>query len=142
MEPAIHLAPGASENGLALMLSGLVQQNLIDHPAKKQTFLKMAGRIVIQALDIGVSLTLVFARGRLTVYDGVVGVPDVVVRAPSEEITYLSLVELEPRFGLPDPRGENTRHVMQASRDGRIEVRGLLPNLLTMLRLTKVMSVN
>ena len=142
MEPAIHLAPGASDNGLALMLSGLVQQNLVDHPSKKETFLKMAGRIVIQAIDIGVSLTLVFAHGRLTIYDGVVGVPDVVVRAPSEEITYLSLVELEPRFGLPDPRGENTQHVMQASRDGRIEVRGLLPNLLTMLRLTKVMSVN
>lgn len=142
MEPAIHLAPGASDNGLALMLSGLVQQNLVDHPSKKQSFLKMAGRIVIQAIDIDVSLTLVFARGHLTIHDGVVGVPDVVVRAPSEEITYLSLVELEPRFGLPDPRGENTQHVMQASRDGRIEVRGLLPNLLTMLRLTKVMSVN
>ncbi len=142
MEPAIHLAPGASENGLALMLSGLVRQNLIDHPSKKKTFFRMSGRIAIHALDIGVSLTLVFDHGRLIVHDGIVGVPDVLVRAPSEEITYLSLVELEPRFGLPDPRGENTRHVIRASKEGLIEVRGILSNLLTMLRLTKVMSVN
>ena len=142
MEPAIHLAPGAGNNGLAAMLAGLVSQNLQDNPSKRRAFLSLRGRIAIQAIDISVSLTLVFDSGRLTVYDGVVGVPDVVVRAPSEHITYLSLVELDTRSGLPDPRGENTRHVINATRNGEIDVRGAASHILLMLRLTQVMSVN
>jgi len=142
MEPAIHLAPGASANGLATMLAGLVRQNIDDNTMKRKAFFGIRGRVAIRAVDIDVALTLVFGDGRLTVHDGVVGVPDVVVLAESEEITYLSLVEIEPRTGLPDPRGENTRHVLKATRSGSIDVRGAASHALLMLRLTQVMSVN
>ena len=105
MSGAIKFAPGAEDNGLATMVAGLIEQNLADRPDKRADFERLAGRVAIVAEDAGVALTLEFARGTLTVHDGVAGVPDVSVRANSDDVINLSLVELLPRFGLPDPRG-------------------------------------
>src|SRR4029077_5554385 len=104
-ESRIELAPGAENNGLAGMLCALILQNLNDKPKKRDDFAKLRGRIAIVAEDAAVSLTLVFEGNMLTIYDGIVGVPDVTVRADSDDIVQLSLVELTPFLGLPNPRG-------------------------------------
>lgn len=142
MNPVIELGPGAEDNGFALMLSELIRQNLDDHPHKRRDFLKLSGRVAIVVEDAGVAVTLRFDAGRLTVHDGIVGIPDVTIRADSDEVTQMSLMELLPRVGLPDPRGEATRQILRASREGRIRMYGALPNLPLLLRLTRVMSVN
>lgn len=142
MEPAVLLAPGAADSGLAPMLAGLVRQNIDDHADKRRAFCRMVGRVALIASDIGVSVTLQFDGGRLTVHDGVVGIPDLTVRTDAETITMMSLVELTPRLGLPDPRGENTRRMLRASREGRVEMHGALASLPLLLRLTRVMSVS
>lgn len=138
----IRFAAGAEDNGLASMVAGLIEQNLADRPDKQADFARLAGRVAIVAEDAGVALTLEFANGTLTVHDGIAGVPDVSVRASSDDVVNLSLVELLPRVGLPDPRGRHTRQVFEGSRDGRIRVYGALTRLPFMLRLTRVMSVN
>lgn len=135
------MAPGASENGFASMLATLLRQNLDERPHKKATFARMRGRVAIVVDDIDCAVTLVFDRGRLTVYDGIYGIPDATVRTDWEMATKMSLVELEPRLGLPDPRGVVAREVAEASRSGALKVHGLLGSLPLMLRLTKVMSV-
>jgi hypothetical protein len=140
-EPSIRFGVGAEDNGLASMVAGLIEQNLADRPDKRADFARLNGRVAIVAEDAGVALTLEFARGSLTVHDGIVGVPDVSVRASSDDVVNLSLVELLPRIGLPDPRGPYARQVFQGSRDGRIRVYGALGHLPLMLRLTRVMSV-
>ena len=139
--PSVHLAPGAERNGFATMTAQLIRQNADDHPAKKATLARMIGRVALVVEDLGMSLTLVFEGGRLTVYDGIVGIPDLTVRAPSEWHMKMSLVELEPRFGLPNPRGEVAREVFEAGRRGEVKTYGALASLPLMLRLTKVMSV-
>jgi hypothetical protein len=141
-ESRIELAPGAEENGLAAMLSALILQNLKDKPAKRADFAKLRGRVAIVAEDAGVSLTLVFEGNMLTVHDGIVGVPDVTVRANSDDIVQLSLVELTPRFGLPDPRGAALRQVMQKSKRGEIRVFGALLHWPLVMRLTRLMSIH
>jgi hypothetical protein len=137
----VLLAPGANGSGLASMLAGLVRQNVDDDPGKEGAFRRMRGTVALVAEDLGVSVTMRFDSGRLTVYDGIVGIPDLTVRADSEAITTLSLIELTPRLGLPDLRREHARSVLRASREGRVRMHGALINLPLLLRLTRVMSV-
>jgi hypothetical protein len=141
-ESRIELAPGAEANGLAAMLSALILQNLNDKPEKRADFAKLRGRVAIVAEDALVALTLVFEGNMLTVHDGIVGVPDVTVRANSDDIVQLSLIELTPLFGLPDPRGAALRHVMQKSKRGEIRVFGALLHWPLVMRLTRLMSIH
>ena len=141
-ESRIELAPGAEDNGLASMLSALILQNLKDKPKKRDDFAKLRGRVAIVAEDAAVSLTLVFEGNMLTIYDGIVGVPDVTVRADSEDIVQLSLVELTSFLGLPNPRGAALREVVQKSKHGKIRVFGALLHWPLVLRLTRLMSIH
>jgi hypothetical protein len=93
-------------------------------------------------------MTLHFDHGDLTVYDGVVGVPDVTVRASSDVILALSNMPLTTRFGLPIPAfkdkdGRKTLgEVLTAMRTGTMKVDGSGRNAAMMLHLTRIMSVN
>lgn len=140
--PHIELADGAEANGLARMIGDLIRQNLEDHPDKRADFGRMLGRVALVAEDAEVRLTLEIDPNRLTVHDGIVGIPDITIRASSEDIINLSLMELTPRLRLPDPRGAINRQVWQATREGRIQMYGTLANFPLALRLTRVMSVN
>lgn len=137
----IAIAEDAEDNGLAAMLAGLVEQNLLDRPDKRRDFERLDARIAIVAEDAGVSLTLLFERGKLQVEDGIVGIPDLTVRAASDDIVQMSLIELGP-LGLPNVRGAETRKVLAASRSGRIHIYGALAHPLVALRLTRLLSIN
>lgn len=141
-ESRIELAPGAENNGLASMLSALILQNLNDKPQKRADFAKLRGRIAIVAEDAAVSLTLLFEGNMLTVHDGIVGVPDVTVRANSDDIVQLSMVEISPFLGLPNPRGSAMRQVLEKSKRGEIRVFGGLLHFPLVLRLTRLMSIH
>ena len=141
MEPFVALAPGAERNGFTSMLAQLVRDNLEERPAKKATLRRMRGRVALVIEDLQLVVTLHFHDGGVTVHDDFHGIPDATVRTDSEWITKMSLVELEPRFGLPDPRGEVARQVAKASAEGAIEVTGAVAHLPLMLRMTKLLSV-
>jgi hypothetical protein len=138
----IEMGKGAENNGLASMVAGLILQNLKDRPGKRDDFARLRGRVSIVAEDAGVAMTLEFAGNMLTVHDGIVGVPDVTVRAQSDDIVQMSLLELTPRLALPDPRGPTTRQIVQKSRSGRVRVFGALLHVPMLLRLTRLLSVN
>ena len=140
-EASIGLAPGAADNGFAQMLATLLRQNIDERPEKKVSFVKMHGRVSIVLEDIGSAVTLQFESGRLTIHNGIAGIPDVTVRAPWEWVTKMSLVELEPRFGLPDMRKPVAKEVGEAQKNGTIKVHGWFASMPLMMRLTKVMSV-
>ena len=138
----IELTPSAQNNGLATMVAELILQNLKDRPNKRGDFERLRGRIGIVAEDAGVALTLEFSGNMLTVHDGIAGVPDLTVRAQSDDILQMSLLELTPRFGLPDLRGEAARQIAAKSREGRVRIFGALLHLPMLLRLTRLMSVH
>lgn len=138
----IRLAAGADENGLAVMLADLLRQNLESKPHKVRDMEAIEhARIAILAEDAEVAMTLAFDAGNLTVYDGIVGIPDVVVRASSDLIIALSNIPLTRRFGLPVP-GNALRELLGAMRKGTIKVDGGGAHAATMLHLTRIMSVN
>lgn len=142
----IQLAPGAENNGFAVMLSDLLRQNLDAKPHKRADFAKLRGSVAIVAEDAEVALTLRFAGGVLTVHDGIVGRPDATIRGDSDGI--LALSNLPLRFGmpLPDPRKKDElrtlREVLSGVRSKKLSIHGILPNLSLLSRLTRVMSVN
>jgi hypothetical protein len=148
MEPCIELAPGAEDNGLALMLADLVRQNLDAKPHKKGDFAAIGGVVSIVADDADVALTLRFDRGRLTIHDGIVGIPDMTIRGPSDTILALSNLPLTTRLGLPLPSPRDreamktVRAVFEAMRGGKFHVYGMAFHLPMLMRLTRVMSVN
>jgi len=137
---AIELAPGAGDNGLATMMATMLWQNLEDHPERLETFARLGGRVAIVAEDADVALTMRFERGRAVVYDGIVGIPDVTVRGTAEVIGNLSLMETG-RFGLPDPRGDVNRAMVQAVRDGDLRIYGLPAGLPLLARLGVVLAI-
>jgi hypothetical protein len=167
--PRVGLAPGAEENGLAIMLGDLVRQNLEAKQHKMADFDALEGRVSIVADDADVALTLVFqsvesASGSpvsrkapgseptggpgLTIHDGIVGIPDVTIRGPSEAILALSNMPLWGPLGLPfpgpgDAEGMKTvRDLTRAMRAGELHFYGMLFHLSLVTKLTRVMSVN
>jgi hypothetical protein len=145
---SIHLAPGAEDNGLASMLADLVRQNLEEKPHKIPDFDAMGGTVAIVAEDADVCLTLHFERGRLTIHDGIVGVPDVAIRGSSDMIMAMSNMPLTRPLGLPlpDPRSKEqlalSQSVMAAMRSGELKMYGALLHPGLVMHLTRVMSVN
>ncbi len=136
----ITVADDAQDNGLALMVAELIRQNIEDRPEKAKVLRKMRGRVAIVADDAGVAMTMLFDSGSLLVQDGIVGIPDMTVRADSAQVVTMSQVEFT-FGGLPDLRGRYLREVVAAGRSGQIQVFGALSNLPLALRLTRLMSV-
>lgn len=136
----VELAPGAEENGLALMMATMMSQNLEDHPERAATFGRLLGRVAIVAEDADVALTMCFAGGRAVVHDGIVGIPDVTVRGSAELIADLSRMENGP-LGLPDPRGEVNREMVAALRERRLRVFGMPAGLPLLARLGAVLAI-
>ncbi|HLK41680.1 MAG TPA: hypothetical protein VKU41_33260 [Polyangiaceae bacterium] len=145
----VRLAPGAEENGLATMLADLVRQNIEAKPHKNKDFAELRGTVSIVAQDVDIALTLRFERGgHLKIHDGIVGIPDVTIRGPSDAILALSNMPLATRLGLPIPRpgdfeaAQAVKTVFRALRGGALHVYGAAFHLPIVSRLTRVMSVN
>lgn len=137
---AIELAPGAGDNGLAIMMATLMSQNLEDHPDRRTAFDRMVGRVAIVAEDADVALTMELLGGRVIVHDGIVGIPDLTIRGDSEIIADMSRMESN-RLGLPDPRGEVNRAMVAALRDKRLRIYGLPAALPLLARFGKVLAI-
>lgn len=137
---AVELAPGAGENGLAIMMVTLMSQNLEDHPERRPAFERLVGRVAIVAEDAGVALTMEMQGGRVIVHDGIVGIPDLTIRGDSEIIADMSRMETG-RFGLPDPRGEVNRAMVAALRKKKLRIYGLPAALPLLARFGKVLAI-
>src|SRR5688572_13313111 len=121
--PVIELYPGVQEHAFASMMAQLVQTNLADHPAKLRDFERMQGRVALVAEDADTAVTMRFQRGKLSVHAGVFGVPDVVVRGPSNVLIDLSRVPpLKQLPFLPDPRSDATRSLARSLAERRLRL--------------------
>lgn len=152
MMPDVELAPGADANGLAIMLTDLVRQNLEAKPGKMDDFNALRGTVAIVAEDADVVLTMRFEaleeRGKLRIHDGIVGIPDVTIRGPADAILALSNMPLATRFGLPipsprDPQAVKTvRDLVTLMREGKLHVYGMAFHFPMVMKLTRLMSIN
>jgi hypothetical protein len=137
----IVIDKSAEEIGLAAMLADLIRQNVASHPERKADFDALKGVIVISASDAEVELTLDFKGGRLEIFGGRRGSPDLSVATDS--MTILELNNARLIFGFPDLADPVARGVAKKILSGGLKLRGpafvtkpgLLPGL------NKLMSV-
>jgi hypothetical protein len=140
---AVTLDPGAESDAFAIVISELIRQNLADHPQKRGELAKMRGRVALVAEDAGTTITLRFRDGQLTVYSGLFGVPDLVVRGSGESLIDLSRVPNHPRFSfLPDYRSPVARSLARALLERKLRIRGLPGHVGLFVRLGHVLSIH
>jgi hypothetical protein len=125
-------------SGLASMIGGIIEGNLAAHP--ERAALLRPAVVGILATDAGVAITIRLAPKRITVANGLLGRPQVVVETDSETLAEMSSVPL--RFGLPDamtPEGrETTRKLMRRE----LRVHGLVRHPGIVSRLNRLLSVS
>jgi hypothetical protein len=130
--------PDQAPNGLASMMGGLIEANLTAQPERARLLQKRA-TFAIVAPDVAVAVSIRLYRGTVTVRNGVIGRPDVVIRANSDDLMGLSAVPL--RFGLPDLKTKEGRAVSRKLMKGELKVKGMLLHPGKLARLNKLLSV-
>jgi hypothetical protein len=146
----VTLDAQAADNGLAMMLQGLLAENLAASDKKRRDFESMTSTFGIVAPDAEVTVTLAFAGGRCTIYDGLRHEPDLVITADSGKIPELSLLSI--RYGLPWLLDDQGKSFVRALLTREIRIDGLIripptplrtaKAALDLVRLTRILSVN
>jgi hypothetical protein len=124
-------------NGLAAMIGGLIEGNVAADAGRAR--LLRPAVVGIIADDAHVAMTMRMAPGRVTVSNGIVGDPQVLVRTDSETLTELTAAPL--RFGFPDATKRDGRALTAKLLRGTLAVRGLLRHPRIVARLNRLLSV-
>jgi len=135
----IKLAKGAEELGLALMLQDLLSQNLEQNPHKIKDFKKLNMDIGLIVPDAEVELTMAFKDG-LTIHKGIKGKPKLLIT--SEADTIMALSNLKIKGGMPYYFDKTGLEVLKAMLTRKLKVKGMILHFASLIRMSKVMSVN
>jgi hypothetical protein len=138
--PLIVLDEAAKEVGLAEMMFNLIRQNLEQKPKRLLSFKALNSNVVIVARDIDITVTLAFKKVDLTIYNGIVGKPDLKIIADHDAILDLSLIKIS--IGLPNYFDRTGRDILRKLIFGNVKIEGMLKHPLQLIHLTKIFSVN
>jgi hypothetical protein len=127
-------------SAFAEMLGGLIQANVLAHSNKQQDFDTLTARVGIWVTDIDEGVTLVFESGRLTVYNGLEPRRTITIRAEAETVMSLSNLKIGP-FGLPIYYDGVGRGVALKLLQGKLKIDGMMTNVATLNRVTRIFSV-
>ena len=122
------------------MLGGLIEANVLANPEKKKDFDTLKARVGIWVTDIDEGVTLVFLAGKLTVYNGLEGERTITIRAEAETVMSLSNLKIGV-FGLPVYYDGVGRDIALKLLRGKLQIEGMLPNMATLNRVTRIFSV-
>jgi hypothetical protein len=145
----VTLDAQAADNGLAMMLQGLLAESIAASADKRRDFDAMSSTFGIVAPDAEVTVTLAFGHGRCTLYDGLRHEPDLVITADSAKIPEMSLLRF--RYGLPWLIDDQGKAFVRALLKREIRIDGLIKipptplrtarAALDLVRLTRILSV-
>ena len=127
-------------SAFAELLGGLIEANVLAHPQKRKDFDALVARVGIWANDIDEGATFDFDAGTLAVYNGLEPRRTITIRADSETIMSLSTLTIG-LFGLPVYYDEVGRGVAGKLLRGKLKIDGLLTNIATVNRVTRIFSV-
>ena len=149
----VTLDARAAENGLGMMLQGLLAENLAVNHGKRRAFSHMSSTFGVVAPDADVTVTLAFGAGRCTIYDGLRDEADAVITTDSGRIP--ELTQISTRYGFPWLLDRHGQNLVRALMQREIRVDGLWPPpasplralrtakaALDLVRLTRILSVN
>jgi hypothetical protein len=138
VDPVVDLAPGAEHEPLARTLADAVEA-AVRVPARRRDFERLRGTVGIVLDDSASALTLRFDFGRLTIHEGLVGVPTVTVRGGRDDIVALTQLPLLRRGSTPGSRAE-LRRLAAAWAGRRLKIYGLVSHPRFVLRFLATLS--
>jgi hypothetical protein len=139
-EPVVVEYASTEPSAFAEMLGGLIGANVTARPEKKQDFDTLVARVGIWVTDIDEGVTLAFDAGKLTVYNGLEPNRTITIRAEAETVMSLSNLRIG-LFGMPVYYDEVGRGVAAKLLQGKLKIDGMLSNIATLNRVTRIFSV-
>jgi len=127
-------------SAFAEMLGGLIGANVLANPNKQQDFDALKARVGIWVTDIDEGVTLVFDAGRLTLHNGLEPGRTITIRAEAETVMSLSNLKIGV-FGLPVYYDGVGRGVALKLLQGKLKIDGMISNVPTLNRVTRIFSV-
>jgi hypothetical protein len=127
-------------SAFAEMLGGLIEANVLANPQRQKDFDTLVARVGFWVTDIDEGVTLVFDGGKLTVYNGLEPRRTITIRAEAETVMSLSNLKIG-LFGLPVYYNDVGRGVALKLLQGKLKIDGLVPNIATLNRVTRIFSV-
>jgi hypothetical protein len=122
------------------MLGGLIEANVQANASKHKDFDALSARVGIWVTDIDEGVTLVFESGRLTVYNGLEPRRTITIRAEAETVMSLSNLKIGV-MGMPVYYDGVGRGVALKLLQGKLKIDGMLTNVATLNRVTRIFSV-
>ncbi len=133
----ITLDAAAAENGLAMMLKELFDDNLARSDRKRRDFDAISSTFAIVSPDADMTVTLSFEHGHCTIYDGLRREPELVITADASKIPELSLISI--RYGLPWLLDDHGQAFLKALVRREVRIDGLVRIPPTPLKTAKAM---
>ena len=128
----------ADPSGLALMIGGLIGQNLDRDPGRERY---LDGSVVtIVAPDAEVAVTIRLDPDLVLVTDGASEDSQVVVTASSDRLLQITASPL--RFGLPDALSAGGREVLGGVLSRRVKIKGLIRSPQRLAHVTQLLTVH
>jgi hypothetical protein len=129
----------AEPSGLAEMVAGLLEANLVRRP-EREALLRPAV-IGIEAADAGVAITLRLTERRIEISNGAADRgSDLRIRGDGADLLALSALPL--RLGLPDPLTGQGRAILRRVARGRVRISGMLRHPIVLSRFARLLSVS
>lgn len=139
-EPGLVAYADKKPSAFAEMLGGLIEANVRASAEKKKDFDSLVARVGIWVTDIDEGVTLVFDAGRLTVFNDLEPQRTITIRAEADTVMGLSNLKIGP-LGLPVYYDSVGRGIALKLLRGQLKIEGLLPNIATLNRVTRIFSV-
>ena len=136
----VDYADGKEASAFAHLLGGLIEANVVSHPEKLKDFHSLKARVGILVTDIDEAVTLDFEGGHLVVRNGLEEGRDVTIRADAATVMQLSNVRIG-FAGMPNYLDATGREVAGKMLTGKLRIQGLVGNLTTLNRVTRLFSV-
>jgi hypothetical protein len=127
-------------SAFASMLGGLIEANVRSNPGKERDFDSLKARIGIWVTDIDEGVTLDFKGGKLVVHNGLKPRRKLTIRTDADTVMSLSNLKIG-LLGLPVYYDEVGRGVALKLLTGKLNIEGLLPNVMTLNTVTRIFSV-
>ena len=125
-------------NGLAEMLAGLLEANLMAHP-RRASLLRPAV-VEIEVVDADVGATVRFSPGVVEIANGpATPRAEVHVRARAQDLLAMAAAPL--LFGLPDPLRRDGRSVLGRLVRRHVRISGMLRHPIVLSRFARLLSV-
>lgn len=107
---------GEEANGIANIMQALLAQNFANKPQLRKVARKMRHPVTIVNTDTDTECTLDFAPEGITIYNGIVGEPNVALYVSSDQLLQLSQMKVKAGgklpVGLMSPRSPVLRQIL------------------------------